>query len=53
MAHIQYKIVIIKIGQQLCHSHYMSIVEPYHTQKSEFRSSFFLESDKENLNCKY
>uniref|UniRef100_U9TZR6 Uncharacterized protein n=1 Tax=Rhizophagus irregularis (strain DAOM 181602 / DAOM 197198 / MUCL 43194) TaxID=747089 RepID=U9TZR6_RHIID len=22
----------LRIGQQLCHSHYMSIVEPYHTQ---------------------
>jgi len=34
----------LRIGQQLCHSHYMSIVEPYHKQKSE--NSFFLESDE-------
>ncbi|POG73133.1 hypothetical protein GLOIN_2v1772906 [Rhizophagus irregularis DAOM 181602=DAOM 197198] len=38
----------LRIGQQLCHSHYMSIVEPYHTQKSEV--PFFLEPDKENSN---
>jgi len=34
----------LRIGQQLCHSHYMSIVEPYHKQKSEI--PLFLKSDK-------
>lgn len=41
----------LRIGQQLCHNHYMSIVEPYHIQKSEVL--FFLEPDKENSNHKY
>ncbi|GES81508.1 hypothetical protein GLOIN_2v1872628 [Rhizophagus clarus] len=36
----------LRIGQQLCHNHYMSIVEPDRRQKSEIH--LFLEQDKEN-----
>src|ERR1044071_3501579 len=39
----------LRIGQQLCHNHYMSIVEPY--QKSEV--PLFLEPDENITNRKY
>jgi hypothetical protein len=42
----------LRIGQQLCHNHYMSIVESDRSQKSEI--PLFLEQDKENTtNRKY
>lgn len=37
----------LRIGQQLCHAHYMSIVESDRNQKSE--TPLLMEIDKENI----
>ena len=41
----------LRIGQQLCHNHYMSIVEPYQKHKSEI--PLFLEADENITHRKY
>ncbi|RHZ86129.1 hypothetical protein Glove_54g36 [Diversispora epigaea] len=32
----------LKVGQQLCHNHYMRIVEPYRNKENTRKSTYFI-----------